>query len=157
MATDSRDLSALATNLKVDKSSKIAVITAEWNPQITTNLKQGCHDKLIALGIPDSNVLHYSVPGTVELTYAAARVLSKNIEDAIVVIGSVIRGETAHFDYVCQSVTQGVTQLNLKAEIPVIFCVLTDDTLEQAIARSGGKHGNKGEEAAIAALQMIGL
>ena len=72
-------------------------------------------------------------------------------------IGSVIRGETAHFDYVCQSVTQGVTQLNLKAEIPVIFCVLTDDTLEQAIARSGGNHGNKGEEAAIAALQMIGL
>lgn len=157
MATDYRDLSALATNLKVDKSSKIAVITAEWNSQITDNLKQGCHDKLIALGIPDSNVLHYSVPGTVELTYAAARVLSKNIADAIVVIGSVIRGETAHFDYVCQSVTQGVTQLNLKAEIPVIFCVLTDDTLEQAIARSGGKHGNKGEEAAIAALQMIGL
>ena len=157
MATDSRDLTALATNLKVDKSSKIAVITAEWNPQITTNLKQGCHDKLIALGIPDSNVLHYAVPGTVELTYAAARVLSKNIADAIVVIGSVIRGETAHFDYVGQSVTQGVTQLNLKAEIPVIFCVLTDDTLEQAIARSGGKHGNKGEEAAIAALQMIGL
>ena len=157
MATDSRDLNALATNLKVDKSSKIAVITAEWNSQITDNLKQGCRDKLIALGIPDSNVLHYSVPGTVELTYAAARVLSKNIADAIVVIGSVIRGETAHFDYACQSVTQGVTQLNLKAEIPVIFCVLTDDTLEQAIARSGGKHGNKGEEAAIAALQMIGL
>ena len=157
MATDSRNLSVLATNLKVDRSSKIAVITAEWNPQITGSLKQGCHDKLIVLGIPDSNVLHYSVPGTVELTYAAARVLSKNIADAIVVIGSVIRGETAHFDYVCQSVTQGVTQLNLKAEIPVIFCVLTDDTLEQAISRSGGKHGNKGEEAAIAALQMIGL
>ena len=157
MATDSRNLSALASYLKVDKSSRIAVITAEWNPQITTNLKQGCTDKLIALGIPESNVLHISVPGTVELTYAAAKVLSKNIADAIVVIGSVIRGETAHFDYVCQSVTQGITQLNLKAEIPVIFCVLTDDTLEQAIARSGGKQGNKGEEAAIAALQMIGI
>ena len=91
------------------------------------------------------------------MIYAGARGVYKSIADAIVVIGSVIRGETAHFDYVCQSVTQGVTQLNLKAEIPVIFCVLTDDTLEQAIARSGGKHGNKGEEAAIAALQMIGL
>ena len=102
-------------------------------------------------------MLHFSVPGTVELTYAASKVLGKNIADAIVVIGSVIRGETAHFDYVCQSVTQGITQLNLKAEIPVIFCVLTDDTLEQAIARSGGKQGNKGEEAAIAALQMIGI
>lgn len=157
MATDSRNLDALASNLKVDNSSKIVVITAEWNPQITGKLKQGCNDKLIALGIPASNVLHFSVPGTVELTYAAAKVLGKNIADAIVVIGSVIRGETAHFDYVCQSVTQGITQLNLKAEIPVIFCVLTDDTLEQAIARSGGKHGNKGEEAAIAALQMIDL
>tara|TARA_B100001093_G_C26860189_1_gene1029716 strand:+ start:2772 stop:3245 length:474 start_codon:yes stop_codon:yes gene_type:complete len=157
MATDSRNLDALANNLKVDKASKIAVITAEWNPQITSNLKQGCTDKFIALGIPESNVLHISVPGTVELTYAAAKVLSKNIADAIVVIGSVIRGETAHFDYVCQSVTQGITQLNLKAEIPVIFCVLTDDTLEQAKSRSGGKHGNKGEEAAIAALQMIGI
>ena len=102
------------------------------------------------------------MPGTFELTYGAAR-MSKSIYadsgmlDAIIVIGCVIQGETKHFDFVCEGVTQGIKDLNLKGDIPVVFCVLTDNNMQQSIDRSGGKHGNKGTEAAIAAIKMANL
>jgi 6,7-dimethyl-8-ribityllumazine synthase len=130
------------------------VITADWNKEITENLSRGCVETLAYNGLKPANVQEIHVPGAVELVYAASKNLDPKRYDVIVVIGCVIRGETAHFDYVCKSVTDGVTALNLQAQIPVIFCVLTDDTIEQSRARSGGALGNKGEEAALAALQM---
>jgi len=131
---------------------RFAVITADWNDEITHALRDGCFSILTK-----HNALHIeqlAVPGTVELIYAAAKCVDSEQYDAIIVIGCVIRGETAHFDFVCQSITQGITELNLKGTTPVIFCVLTDNNIEQSRARSGGKHGNKGVEAAIAALRM---
>jgi len=96
------------------------------------------------------------VPGSFELIYGAKKAQTYN-PDAVIVIGSVIQGQTKHFDFVCQAVSQGIKDLNIQSEVPVVFCVLTDNTLEQAQDRSGGKHGNKGVEAAVAALQMITL
>jgi 6,7-dimethyl-8-ribityllumazine synthase len=125
--------------------------------EITENLTRGCIDTLAFKGVSAPNIHELHVPGAVELVYAAAKNLDSKRFDAIIVIGCVIRGETAHFDYVCKSVTDGVTELNLRAQLPVIFCVLTDDTLEQSRARSGGALGNKGEEAALAALRMAML
>jgi 6,7-dimethyl-8-ribityllumazine synthase len=98
------------------------------------------------------------VPGSFELIYGCKRMAeSYDMLDAIIVIGSVIQGETKHFDYVCEAVAQGIKDLNVQGNIPVIFCVLTDNTMQQAIDRSGGKHGNKGTEAAIAAIKMAQL
>ncbi|MDA1148495.1 MAG: 6,7-dimethyl-8-ribityllumazine synthase [Bacteroidetes bacterium] len=148
------------SQLTNSQGKRFAVITAEWNSEITSGLRLGCIDTLLEQGVLEQDIVSYFVPGAVELTYAAAKVLerldtSDQGFDAIIVIGCVIRGETAHFDYVCQSVTSGVTSLNLQAKIPVVFCVLTDNTIEQSRARSGGIHGNKGVEAAITALKMI--
>lgn len=148
------------SQLTNSQGKRFAVITAEWNSEITSGLRLGCIDTLLEQGVLEQDIVSYFVPGAVELTYAAAKVLERLDTsdpgfDAIIVIGCVIRGETAHFDYVCQSVTSGVTSLNLQAKIPVIFCVLTDNTIEQSRARSGGIHGNKGVEAAITALKMI--
>ena len=102
------------------------------------------------------NIKVWDVPGSFELIYGAKKAQTYN-PDAVIVIGSVIQGQTKHFDFVCQAVSQGIKDLNIQSEVPVVFCVLTDNTLEQAQDRSGGKHGNKGVEAAVAALQMITL
>ena len=121
-----------------------------------------CFDALIDCGAIKQNIVRWNVPGTFELTYGAAR-MSKSIYadsgmlDAIIVIGCVIQGETKHFDFVCEGVTQGIKDLNVKGDIPIIFCVLTDNNMQQSIDRSGGIHGNKGTEAAIAAIKMAAL
>ena len=103
------------------------------------------------------NIIQWNVPGSFELVNGAKKMLSKEQIDAIIVIGCVIQGETKHFDFVCQGVTQGVAYLNATQNIPVIFCVLTDNNLQQSLDRSGGKHGNKGIEAAVAAIKMVNL
>lgn len=134
------------------------IIAARWNAEITDRLLQGAVDTLRRAGVEEKDIITTRVPGTVELTYVAARAMqSMTPESAIIIIGCVIRGDTAHFDYVCQSVTQGMTQLNALGKIPVIFGVLTVDNMEQAIARAGGNLGNKGSEAAAAALEMASL
>jgi len=144
------------------KDFRFGIVVSEWNDTITEGLWQGAFDTLIDCGAIKQNIVRWNVPGTFELTYGAAR-LSKSIYadssmlDAIIVIGCVIQGETKHFDFVCEGVTQGVKDLNLKGDIPVIFCVLTDNNKQQSIDRSGGKHGNKGTEAAIAAIKMAEL
>ncbi|MCB0398854.1 MAG: 6,7-dimethyl-8-ribityllumazine synthase [Winogradskyella sp.] len=144
------------------KDFRFGIVVSEWNDNITEGLWQGAFDALIDCGALKENIVRWNVPGTFELTYGAAR-LSKSIYaesgllDAIIVIGCVIQGETKHFDFVCQGVTQGIKDLNLSGDIPVIFCVLTDNTMQQSIDRSGGKHGNKGTEAAIAAIKMAQL
>jgi 6,7-dimethyl-8-ribityllumazine synthase len=144
------------------KDFRFGIVVSEWNAEITEGLWQGAFDALIDCGALKENIVRWNVPGTFELTYGAAR-MSKSIYadsgmlDAIIVIGCVIQGETKHFDFVCEGVTQGIKDLNLNGDIPVIFCVLTDNNRQQSIDRSGGKHGNKGTEAAITAIKMAEL
>ena len=135
----------------------VAIVRAEWNHEITNGLAQGAYDTLVAHGVDPEHILQIDVPGAVELTFGAKRLHENDEPDAVIVVGCVIQGETKHFDYVCQSVTYGTNELNLSYDAPTIFCVLTDSTLEQSRARSGGIHGNKGVEAAVAALKMMAL
>jgi 6,7-dimethyl-8-ribityllumazine synthase len=158
MATAGTDLSAVDFNTlpKADAFS-IGLVVAEWNADITENLFNGAKDTLLEAGVPENQIERVNTPGTFELTYGAKRLCEQQTFDAIVAIGTVIQGETKHFDFVCQGVTQGITQLNLDYTTPVIFCVLTDNTKQQSIDRSGGKHGNKGVECAVAAIKMAAL
>ena len=134
---------------------RIGVIAAEWNPQVTDALLQGAVDTLREHGVKADNLLVRRVPGTFELTSAADMMLSTPNIDAVICIGCVIQGETRHFEFICQAVSQGITNVALKRERPVIFSVLTCDTMQQALDRAGGQHGNKGVEGAITALKMI--
>jgi 6,7-dimethyl-8-ribityllumazine synthase len=136
---------------------RYAIIVADWNSEITYAMAQGAVDTLIKHGVPEDNIDVCHVPGTVELTYGAARIIKEERIDAVIVIGCVIQGETPHFDYVCQSVTQGVAVLNAQGKVPVIFSVLTVLNRQQALDRSGGKLGNKGIEGAYTAIRMANL
>lgn len=119
---------------------------------------QGAFDALKDCGAINENIVRWNVPGSFELIYGCKRMAeSCDMLDAVIAIGSVIQGETKHFDYVCEAVAQGIKDLNVQGNIPVIFCVLTDNNMQQAIDRSGGKHGNKGTEAAIVAIKMAQL
>ena len=140
--------------IKNPDSFRCAIITAEWNPHITGALRDGARDTLLEAGAGVSNISLISVPGTVELVNMAARMLNTGKYNAIIVIGTVIRGDTPHFDYVCQIAAQGVAMLNARGEAPVIFGVLTVENEQQALDRAGGALGNKGAEAAIAAIEM---
>ncbi|WP_018675472.1 6,7-dimethyl-8-ribityllumazine synthase [Riemerella columbina] len=134
----------------------IGIVVSEWNDFVTFNLRDGAIETLLKHGVKRERIKVYYVPGAFELSYAAMRLCARDqYFDAIIAIGCVIRGETSHFDYVCQGVTQGITACNTQTQTPTIFCVLTDDTKEQSIARSGGALGNKGVEAAITALKMV--
>jgi len=134
---------------------RYAIVVADWNKQITYALAQGAIDTLIGAGVSEDSILVQHVPGAVELTFAAAKLMG--LVDAIIVIGCVIKGDTPHFDYVCSSVTNGVTELNLKAKTPVIFSVLTTLDLQQALDRAGGALGNKGVEGAVTAMRMANM
>ena len=145
-------------NADVLKRQRYAIIVADWNSEITFALAQGAIDTFRKHGVEEENILVQHVPGTVELTYAAARMIDEYADmDAIVVIGCVIQGDTPHFDYVCQSVTQGVTILNAQGNVPVIFSVLTTLNKQQALDRAGGRLGNKGVEGAYTAIRMANL
>ncbi len=139
------------------ESFTCVVLTADWNPRVTHALRDGALDVLRKAGVPDANVLALPVPGTVELVYGAARAAHDLKPSVIIVIGCVIRGDTPHFDYVCSQAAQGVASLNAEGEVPVIFGVLTVNTLQQALDRAGGVLGNKGAEAAVAAIEMANL
>ncbi|MBD5194317.1 MAG: 6,7-dimethyl-8-ribityllumazine synthase [Bacteroides sp.] len=137
---------------------KCAIFTAEWNPTVTDALRDGAIDVLHKAGINDNAIFSHSVPGTVELVNAAAMALTHMPDvNAIIIIGCVIRGDTPHFDYVCDIVSQGTAQLNALGKAPVIFGVLTVDNEQQALDRAGGVLGNKGAEAAVAAIKMANL
>ncbi len=142
-------------NAAIDGDVRVAIISAEWNGHITAPLTDSCIKTLAAHGIDDDMVDVFHVPGAVELTFAASSVIETGAFDVVIVFGCVIRGGTPHFDYVCKSVTQGVTHLNAEGDIPVIFGVLTVDTEQDALDRIGGVHGDKGAEAAEAALKMV--
>ncbi|MFM7727603.1 MAG: 6,7-dimethyl-8-ribityllumazine synthase, partial [Flavobacteriales bacterium] len=136
---------------------RIGIVVSEWNDHITSGLLKGCVDALNDCGVPTSNVMIAHVPGSFELPLGAQLLFENNSLEAVVCLGCVIRGETAHFDFVCQACATGIQSLSLKLGKPVIFGVLTDDNEDQSIARSGGNKGNKGTEAAITAIKMIGL
>lgn len=137
---------------------RIAVFTAEWNPEVTGALRRGVMDTLSQAGVPEGNIFSQDVPGTVELVNAAGMAVHKMPDlNAVIVLGCVIRGDTPHFDYVCQIAAQGVATLNAEGNTPVIFGVLTVENQQQALDRAGGKLGNKGSEAAVAALKMSNL
>ena len=134
---------------------RVAIIAAEWNGHITSALADGAVKVLTDYGLTTEDYKVYHVPGAVELTFGASQIIETSLYDAVIVLGCVVRGGTPHFDYVCQSVTQGVTALNADCDTPVIFGVLTVDTEQDALDRAGGSLGNKGAEAAETAIKMV--
>lgn len=158
MATENKNLSLYDKSKIPDGSAlTIGLVVSEWNNDITENLYNGAVDALLDCGLKKENVIRWNVPGSFELPFGCKKMIASQPVDAIIAIGSVIRGETSHFDYVCGATAQGIMDLNVQTKIPVIFCVLTDDNIQQSKDRSGGKHGNKGTEAAIAAIKMAVL
>lgn len=138
------------------ENARVAIIAAEWNADITGRLTDSAVRALVGYGLSaDDDIDVFHVPGAIELTFAASQAIEASLYDAVIVFGCVERGDTPHFDYVCSSVTQGVTQLNADCDIPVIFGVLTVENHQQALDRCGGPAGDKGQEAAAAALKMI--
>jgi len=136
---------------------KIGIVVSQWNEEITAALLEGALNTLKKYGVQDHNIHIRSVPGSFEIPYGARIVADLFSPDAVICLGCVIQGETRHFDYICQGVTQGITELNLDYHIPFIYGILTTDNPEQARERSGGRHGNKGDEAAVTALKMTSL
>lgn len=136
---------------------KIGIVVSEWNDSITNNLFEGAKQTFLENGVPEENILIRHVPGAFELPMASQWMLDATDVDGVIAIGVVIQGETKHFDFVCQGTTDGLMKVMLEYNSPISFCVLTDNTLQQSIDRSGGIHGNKGVECAVALLKMIAL
>lgn len=158
MATANKNLSSYDPD-RVPNGAEmhIGIVASEWNGEITNNLVKGAIETLKKHGVEEDNIDLRWVPGSFELPVAARWMLESKKTDAVICIGSVIQGETKHFDFVCNAVSQGVKDVSLASGKPVIFGVLTDNTMQQAKDRSGGKYGNKGDEAAITALKMVSL
>ncbi|MEZ7497184.1 6,7-dimethyl-8-ribityllumazine synthase [Flavobacterium sp. Arc3] len=155
MATLNKNLSVYDKNsVPKAKNFRFGVVVAEWNEDITEGLYNGAEKAFLENSVPKEHIIRWNVPGSFELIYGCKKMLQTQNVDAVIAIGCVIQGQTKHFDFVCEGVTQGIKDLNVQTDIPVIFCVLTDNTMQQSIDRSGGIHGNKGTEAAIAAIKM---
>ena len=158
MATQYHNLSDYDPTTMPDASAlKVGIVVAEWNYEITSKLLEGAIYTLTANGVKPANIVVKWVPGSFELVFGARMVADEFDVDAVIVLGCVIRGGTPHFEYVCSGVTQGITQLNLTEDIPFIFGLLTNETMQQSIDRAGGIHGNKGDEAAVTAIKMAAL
>lgn len=158
MATENKNLSVYdKATIPNAKDLRFGIVVSEWNPTITEGLYEGAQSALLDCGAKPENIVRWNVPGSFELTFGCKKLVEQGQVDAVIAIGSVIQGETKHFDFVCSATAQGIKDLNVQLGVPVIFCVLTDNTMQQALDRSGGKHGNKGTEAAIAAIKMAVL
>ena len=158
MATANKNLSNYDKNtIPNAKDFRFGIVVSEWNDHVTNGLFSGAETVLIDCGALPENVLRWNVPGSFELIYGSKKMIETQKVDVVIAIGCVIKGETMHFEFVCEGVTQGIKDLNVHSDIPVIFCVLTDNNEQQSIDRSGGIHGNKGTEAAIAAIKMAYL
>ena len=158
MSTQKRNLSDnQIRDYKETSKWKIGILTADWNPEVTHALRNAARKTLIQAGVKDASILRYPVPGSFELIKAAKWMAEKTDVDAVICLGCIIQGETRHFDFVAAGVTDGIRDLNIRYDIPVIFGVLTTNNQQQAVDRAGGKYGNKGDEAAAAALKMIQL
>jgi 6,7-dimethyl-8-ribityllumazine synthase len=158
MATQYQNLSEYDFSKVPDASAmKFGIVVSEWNEKITGALLKGAYNTLVKHGAKEENITVEFVPGSFELTFGA-KILAENLSlDAVIGLGCIIRGETPHFDFISQGVTQGFVDLNMRFEIPFVFGVLTNDTMQQSIDRAGGKHGNKGDEAAVTAIKMVAL
>lgn len=155
MATALHNLSDYDFSKVPDASNMcFGIVVSEWNPEITGALLEGTVRTLEKHGAMSDNIIVKTVPGSFELVYGAHQMTLNGRYDAIIVLGCVIRGETPHFDYICQGVTAGIAQLNAKSEIPIVYGLLTTNDLQQAKDRCGGKHGNKGDECAVVAIKM---
>ncbi|MFC4817327.1 MULTISPECIES: 6,7-dimethyl-8-ribityllumazine synthase [unclassified Flavobacterium] len=158
MATENKNLSNYDKNtIPNAKDFRFGIVVSEWNETITEGLYKGAEAALLDCGTLPENIIRWNVPGSFELIYGAKKMIETQNVDCVITIGCVIKGETMHFEFVCEGVTQGIKDLNIQTDVPVIFCLLTDNTMQQSIDRSGGKHGNKGTEAAIAAIKMADL
>ena len=158
MATINKNLSAYdKTTIPNANDLRFGIVVSEWNSEITEGLYTGAIEALLDCGAKKEHIIRWNVSGSFELTFGCKKMITTEKVDAVIAIGSVIKGETKHFDFVCSATAQGIKDLNIQYDTPVIFCVLTDNVLEQAKERSGGKHGNKGTEAAIAAIKMATL
>lgn len=157
MASSLKNLSETEMAIPSASGMKFGIVVSAWNSGITGNLLKGVVDTLVKYGASENDIIVEQVPGSFELTLGAQLLAKTGRVDAVVCLGCVIQGDTPHFDYVCQSVTQGVTELNVIHNLPFVFGVLTTNTQQQAEDRAGGKHGNKGDEAAITAIQMVAL
>lgn len=158
MASSLKNLSDYSEKNITDISTKkFAIVLAEWNSEVTEALYAGALDTLFKNGAKKENIYRKTVPGSFELTLAAQWMAQEKEIDAVICLGCIIQGETRHFDFICQAVATGITEVNMKYNKPVIFGVLTTNSQEQAMDRAGGKHGNKGDEAAITAIKMLGF
>lgn len=158
MATNLKSLSQYSEKNIVDISNKkFGIVVSEWNDQITESLFSAALETLLKHGAKKDNIYRKNVPGSFELTLGAQWLAELEEIDAVICLGCVIQGETRHFDFICDAVAHGITNVGLKYNKPVIFGVLTPDTMQQALDRAGGKHGNKGDEAAITAVKMLGF
>jgi 6,7-dimethyl-8-ribityllumazine synthase len=158
MATANKNLSNYDKNsIPNAKNFRFGIVVSEWNDTITEGLCKGAVVALLDCGATTENIIRWNVPGSFELVYAAKKMIETQKVDVVITIGCVIKGDTMHFEFVCEGVTQGIKDLNVLSDVPVIFCLLTDNNEQQSIDRSGGVHGNKGTEAAIAAIKMAYL
>ena len=158
MATANKNLSNYNKNtIPNAKDFRFGIVVSEWNNHVTEGLYNGAIAALLDCGAQIENIIRWNVPGSFELVYGAKRMIDTQNVDCVITIGCVIKGETMHFEFVCEGVTQGIKDLNILTDVPVIFCLLTDNNEQQSIDRSGGIHGNKGTEAAIAAIKMAEL
>jgi 6,7-dimethyl-8-ribityllumazine synthase len=158
MSTAHKNLSEVeGSRIKSAVAYKFGIVWSEWNFEITQTLQKGAYATLLKNGVLPENIIIRTVPGSYELTLGAQYMAEKTDVDAIICLGCVIQGETKHFDFICDAVAKGITELNIKYNKPVIFGVLTPNTMQQAIDRAGGKHGNKGDEASVTAMKMLTL
>ncbi|MFT4033775.1 MAG: 6,7-dimethyl-8-ribityllumazine synthase [Siphonobacter sp.] len=158
MASELKNLSVFSTDNLPDISEKhFAILVAEWNSEVTNQLLTGAYQTLLTYGAREECIHIRSVPGSYELSYGAALAAQTSYIDAVICLGCVIQGETKHNDYINHAVAQGLTNVSIQYKKPVIFGVLTPNTLQQALDRSGGIHGNKGDEAAMTAIKMLGI
>lgn len=158
MATEYKNLSEYDKDFVPNGADfKVGIVVSEWNDTITFNLLKGARDTLIENGVKEDHIIVKYVPGAFELPMGCQMMFENTFVDGIIAIGSVIQGETKHFDFVCSGATDGLMNVGLKYNKPVVYCLLTDNTMQQAIDRSGGKHGNKGVECAVACMKMIHL
>jgi 6,7-dimethyl-8-ribityllumazine synthase len=156
MSSDLKNLSDQFLDQPVDLSGRnFGIVVSEWNEEITESLFEGAISTLLNHGVERSNIQRKNVPGSFELSLGAQWMAEKKEIDAVICLGCVIQGETRHFDFICDAVANGLTQVGLKYNKPVIFGVLTPNTYQQAVDRAGGKHGNKGDEAAMTAIKML--
>ena len=154
MSTKHRPSNLDLDKLKSASNKKFAIVCSEWNPEIINRLMDGAYDFFEEIGISKNKIDKLKVPGSFELIFGCYKVQSSKKYDAILAIGSVIRGETSHFKYISQSVFDGIKDLNTNGDSPIILCLLTDDNYQQSLDRSGGKHGNKGYDCAAATAKI---